>query len=310
MQYFIKSFFLLAFLVCSMALSAQKTAVKELIEKKKYKEALQLVNKELAANPDDAELNFYKWEAGRSGGLEFKECFKYLNRAIALDGTYSEAYCDRGVSYLKMLRFDDAKDDIDAALKYARTDSLKRQALLVLASYYSDTRHHKEAVETNLKVLEYDSLNVPALNNLAMGYQDLGEMEKALSVLYRIEKLDPKAHYVVINIGFVLSKLDQYEKAIEYFNKAEKMDKDALVYSNRAYAKYKLKDYSGAMVDINKSIKLFPSNSYAYRVRGLIYLDQKNTDKACDDFAAALGLKYTEMYDDDVKQMRDKYCIK
>lgn len=285
--------------------------VEGLVEKKKYKEATAYAEKLLSQNPTNPQYNYLMWLARPREKGSAKEYFPYISKAITLDSTYSEAYTQRGSFYLDILRFDDARDDIELALHFAKTDSSLRTARLAMGSYYHYTRQHQKGIDMNLLVLQTDSNNIHALNNLALGYQDLNQLNKALDILYRIERIDPGAIYAVVNIGFVLNKTKDYAKAIEYFNKAEKLKKDEpLVYSNRAEAKYNLKDYSGAMADINKSIKLFPTNSYAYRVRAKIYLAQKNTDKACDDLNTALALKYTEQYDDDVKQMRDKYCVK
>lgn len=268
------------------------------------------MNKEIAQSPQNAELyllqsRVYYYEENKT-----KEVFSYLNKAIDKNGTYSEAYCDRGNLYTNMLMFQDAKDDIDAALKYATTDSTVKQAKIALAAYYAITRNNEQAIEVFNDVLATDSLNFGVLNNLAMVYQDMKDYDKSLEILYKLEKLKPDEIFVPVNIGFVLSHLEKYQEALVYFNKAEKIQKDALVYSNRAYVKHKLDDNKGALVDINKSIKLYPSNSYAYRVRALIYLATKNTDAACQDLYTALSYKYTEMYGNDVKELRDKHCIK
>jgi regulator of sirC expression with transglutaminase-like and TPR domain len=48
------------------------------------------------------------------------------------------------------------------------------------------------------------------------------------------------------------------------------------------YAKYKMNDLKNALKDIQRSIALDPSDSYAYRNRALVYLAMKQTDKACE----------------------------
>jgi tetratricopeptide (TPR) repeat protein len=294
-----------------LALIAQKDTFRKLVDDKKYKEAYQLADKELKKQPEDAEWNYMKWKASLLAGMDVKANFPLINKAIELNPSYSEAYCERGLFFLNILRFDDAKEDFEAAIKFANTDSLKNSALLGLGSYYSSTRQHEKAVAVYLSVLKQDSLNPGALNNLAMGYQDLGKFKEALEILYKIEKLNPDVIYAVVNIGFVLTKLEDYATAVTYFNKAEKISKEEpLIYSNRAFAKYKLKDYSGALTDINKSIKMFETNSYAYMVRARIYLDKGEKEKACADLYTSLQYKYTEMYGDDVKELRDKHCIK
>lgn len=294
----------------SLFTSAQKENIRKLIDQDKYKEANQLLSKELVKTPDDAELNFLKWKAAYYGGESAKENFPYLNKAIEFNPKYSEAFIARGLFFIRLLRFEDGREDIENALKYADIDTIKRDALMAMGSYYMSTRQHEKSMQMNLKVLETDSVYIPALNNLALNYQDLGKNEEALVVLYKIEKLDPKANYITINIGFVLNNLKRYKEAIEYFDKAEKVKKEALVYSNRAFAKYNLQQYAGALTDINQSIKMFSSNSYAYMVRAKIYLDKGDKEKACADLNTSLFYKYTEMYGDDVKELRDKNCIK
>ncbi len=62
------------------------------------------------------------------------------------------------------------------------------------------------------------------------------------------------------------------------------------------------------MEDVNKSIKLFPENSYAYRNRALIYLNLKETQKACTDIETALKLGYREKYDSDLDLIQSQNC--
>lgn len=305
---------LVLFIVCcvlSLQLFSQHNEIEKLLREKKYRDAYLLADKELLETPNNPKLNLLKWRASYWGNIDLLNNFKFLNKAIDLDTVYSEAYRERGGFLLNLLRFEAAKDDIDAALKYADTDSAVMEAKMLLASYYQYVRNYELSIKISLEVLQYDSLNLMTLNNLALGYQDIGQFEKALEVLYKIEKINPNVVYAVINIGYVLSKMEQYEKAVTYFDKAEKINKnEPLVYSNRAFSKYKLTQYSEAMKDINKSIKLFPSNSYAYCIRAQIHMAAGNTDKACEDLRQALAYKYTEVYGDEAKNLRDKYCIR
>jgi tetratricopeptide (TPR) repeat protein len=111
------------------------------------------------------------------------------------------------------------------------------------------------------------------------------------------------------NIGFKYQEMGQYDKAIEYFNKVLEMSPDEpLGYSNRSYCRLKTGDIKGAKSDIEKSLKLYPGNSYAYRIRALIYLEEGKTDKACEDFRTALNKGFTEMYGDEVLQLLKKHC--
>ena len=59
---------------------------------------------------------------------------------------------------------------------------------------------------------------------------------------------------------------------------------------------------------MEKSIKLYPSNSYAYRNLGLIYLEMGENEKACEAFEKALLLRFTESYGPEVMELKKKNC--
>jgi tetratricopeptide (TPR) repeat protein len=71
---------------------------------------------------------------------------------------------------------------------------------------------------------------------------------------------------------------------------------------------YKLGRTKEALTDVNKSLKLDEANSYAYKNRALIYLEMKDTGKACEDLNKALELGFTEQYGNEVKELKIKHC--
>jgi Flp pilus assembly protein TadD len=103
--------------------------------------------------------------------------------------------------------------------------------------------------------------------------------------------------------------MDSLGLAIKYFNKALSLEpNEALVYSNRGYAFYKMHDYSRALSDINKSISLYPTNSYAYRNLALVYIAINNLHGACNALSYAAGYGFTSRYGSEVNELLDKYC--
>lgn len=85
---------------------------------------------------------------------------------------------------------------------------------------------------------------------------------------------------------------------------------EPLSYNNRAYNKYKLGDLKGALADVEKSIRLYPTNSYAFRNRALIYIAMKKNANACQDINKALELGFTTMYGDQVEKLKEEHCVK
>ena len=62
----------------------------------------------------------------------------------------------------------------------------------------------------------------------------------------------------------------------------------AEAYYNRGNAKLQLKDYDGALADVNHAIKLKESDEEGYLVRANIKIAQKNYEGAIDDYNSVL----------------------
>lgn len=79
-------------------------------------------------------------------------------------------------------------------------------------------------------------------------------------------------------------KID-YEKLVELFTDAIKQYPDKpSQYNNRAVARFKLQDYTGALADLNKALELSPNYPDAHYNSGLVKLKQKNYSGAIEDF--------------------------
>jgi tetratricopeptide (TPR) repeat protein len=81
---------------------------------------------------------------------------------------------------------------------------------------------------------------------------------------------------------------------IEDFTKTIELDpKYAYAYNNRAAAKFKIKDYNGAIEDCNKAIQMDPNYGFAYLNRGNAKEMMRDEAGACEDWkkAAQLGVE-------------------
>jgi tetratricopeptide (TPR) repeat protein len=149
-----------------------------------------------------------------------------------------------------------------------------------------------------------DSLAPGILNNLALVADELGHSEEAFAWMAKYIALDTTEYSGYLNMGFMLATRERYPEALHYYRGAF----DGLFLNNRGYAKLMSGDTEGPLEDIERSIKIVPSNSYAYRNRGLAYHRSGRNDEACTAFETALALGCTKPYGNDVKLAYDAYC--
>ncbi len=94
------------------------------------------------------------------------------------------------------------------------------------------------------------------------------------------------------------SKLGDYTGALKDYSKAIKLNpKDVDAYKNRGYAKFKLNDYTGTVKDCDKSILLNTKYAPAYFIRGLAKDKLKNKKAALSDLSMAGELGYEKAYE-------------
>lgn len=62
------------------------------------------------------------------------------------------------------------------------------------------------------------------------------------------------------------------------------------LFINRAYLKYNLEDYFGAMADFDYAIGLDPENVTARFNRGLLRMEVQDVNKAIEDFTAVISI--------------------
>ncbi|AGY59748.1 tetratricopeptide repeat protein [Gloeobacter kilaueensis] len=84
-------------------------------------------------------------------------------------------------------------------------------------------------------------------------------------------------------------------KAVEEYTEAIKLDPTNYVsYYNRCFARNAIGEQDGALEDCNQALRLNSSCSYAYYIRGIIYIARKNKWAALDDLEHAATLFKSE----------------
>lgn len=310
-----KKFFLLLLLVSFFFQQSNAQKAKQLLEKAKalvkvnktesalliLKEVKKIDSLNYVAITMTAEIYFVqkKWD----------DCYEALSYGIKYYPDSSGLFYFRGGLLYITLNTDAAIADYTATLNLTNDDTLIRRCFLNRGDCYAQKRAFQLAYEDYFKANLIDSNNLDVLNNMATALDELGRSDEAISILNKIITIDSSYIGPYVNLGYQYTKLGKYAEALRYFDKALLINKEEpLALNNRGLTKYYLKDYTGAITDIESSIKIYPSNSYAFKNRALVYLALKQNDKACADLQKALDFAFTQMYGNEVLELKKANC--
>jgi len=128
-----------------------------------------------------------------------------------------------------------------------------------------------DAIEQYRDAIRVDSNFGLAYSNLGFALNRTGQFSEAIEVLTKAAELTSEdVHlYKIFDLrGFSQLSLKNYEEAISDFTEALSFNsRDPRVYVHRAQARAELGDYTKALQDVEKALKLDPDNHNAIRLR-------------------------------------------
>jgi tetratricopeptide (TPR) repeat protein len=101
----------------------------------------------------------------------------------------------------------------------------------------------------------------------------------------------------------------EHARAVKDYDRAIKLNPNySYAFNNRGWSLYKLGDTEKAVKDITLALRKKAANPYAYRNMGVIKLDQGDVQGGCTDLNIALGLGFTELFGNEVKDLVAQRC--
>jgi tetratricopeptide (TPR) repeat protein len=187
-------------------------------------------------------------------------------------------------------------------------DTIRRGFLHEKGFIFEHLSEPDSALNCYLEVLNSSPNFTPSINGAASIYGEFGQYDKAYLLFAKIRNKDQNDILPLSNIIYFKGLEGNYNDAIIYADTAMVIAKDsiviALVLNNRGYAKLKIGKLTEALEDINKSLNYLPNNSYAYRNKALIYIENEELDDACLALQKAKDLGAVNM----TKELIDNYC--
>ena len=155
-------------------------------------------------------------EANRE--LPSEKALEYLNRSIAIDSSYTEAWYQLGRYYLQQKVYTKARELFQTAITVNPFHS-KSHSRLGMVYYYLDYPElAKKSYQTAL-VLNPDDFNTH-YNYGELLYGMLGDTVEALKEFKRAIELNPKLFEAAFKIGLICMSNNMNKEAIGYFEQA------------------------------------------------------------------------------------------
>ena len=276
-------------------------------KEKNYAEAEKFLNKAITANKDSAK--YYVLRGKTEFVLrKYKEAFRDYCTAIELDKGNVEAYMLRADFLLNVNKPYESIKDANMAIMLTNVDTVKRDGYLNNGMARLQVRDFEGAFKDLMKAYSFDSLDPSIFNEMGHVFMEQGDSTKAIYYANLSYKLDTSSVIPLANIAFIRSSAGNYKDAMPYFDMVIKKKPEAYYFNNRGYAKMKLGDLKGALDDVDRSLKMDPTNSYAYRNRALVYIGMKKMKKVCADLNKAKELGFKQQYGNEVDELLEKYC--
>ena len=248
----------------------------------------------------------------------YTEAIENLDRAIQIDPTYAAAYNNRGIVNMELKKYNEALDDFNRAIKNNPLDP----AFLINRALVNERLDLLEkAVEDYSKAIEIDPFTADIYMKRGILYDQLKKYKEAVDDFDMALKFTPDNADLYYYRGLAkLSSEEFYDGHRDFFKAAEMghfksknliaevffdnyPDDEELAMNIRCSMKMYLKDYEGAVKDLDRLIKISPKNGKYYLNRGLAKIHLEDKKNGCKDIKKAMDYK-----EFDANEEYSRYC--
>ena len=225
------------------------------------------------------------------------EQMDYLDKAIALQPDFAEAYVNRANAKMRLGRHEEAVADCDRAI--ALQPNLV-EAYLNRGSANGRMGGHEEAVADCDRAIALQPNLAEAYSNRGSAKDHLGRHEEAVADCDKAIALQPNLAEAYLNRGSAKDHLGRHEEAVADYGKAIALQPNfASAYFDRGNAKVKLGRHEEAVADFDKAVALQPNFAVAYFNRASANRELGRHEEAAADLSKSIEL------DSDLNDLQD-----
>jgi len=248
-----------------------------LIRQTRYDDAIELLTRAIAANPNDSRAYCDRAYA-RIGLRDFNDAQSDCHTAIQIDGNNASAYSVLGNINWVTGKNDDARADFDEALHLAPTNS----ELWYNRGLFYLHKDSGKAIVDFTQALRLNPRYADAWYNRGNAYLDEHQYVSAISDFTAAIEFKPNYGNLYHQRAFAWQCTQNYGKAVADYTSAIVLKPQSPVeYFSRGSAYGEAHDFQHAVEDYTTAIQIDPKNPGYYHQRGLCYQqlgDQAHAD--------------------------------
>jgi tetratricopeptide (TPR) repeat protein len=257
---------LAALVACALLLSACPSGGIQLEDEKRKN-----INGEVLPRTGRTEArgHFVKGNQLASEG-RFKAAVRRYDKAIAKDPKFRDAYVNRGIAHMEIVRFDKALIDFAEALEIGPDDSL---LYYNLGNAYAMHAQWEMAIKCYEKALELDDKDQGARNNLGNAFASANRVDDAIRTFEEFSRRDPDNSVGYNNLGVAYEIAGRQEDAIGAYRRAIQVDAEhPNAYMNLGKLQRQRGEACNAMATLSKFVKLVkdPDDIYRLKMEGML----------------------------------------
>ncbi len=224
--------------------------------------------------------NYFKRGKEEWGKLYFSDAKTFIEKAIALDSTYAEAYFILASINNHLGNTEGMKTAIEKAKTYSGITT-EKVGLLIEGFYVAQIEKDQEKVFSIYKQLAKKYPKDKEIHYwLGRIYKSKKFYSKAIKELNKASELDPEYSFPIMSLGYTFSEIGDYDKAIEYFKQYATLSPgDANPFASMAELYFKMGRLDDAMDKFKEALEVNPDFNTEWAI-GYIHALKENYTEA------------------------------
>jgi len=239
----------------------------------------------------DISADYYKAAVKLQDSLRYKDAIKMYEKAAKKRNGFAEAYNNIAFCYLELKDYANARKNLELSIKF-KPDNFNGIKYLGRACYLN--KNYAEAKKYYDDAIKLDPVD-PELLCFVAELRAFGQDDKGALELYNQVLLE-KENYALAYLyrGLLKYKMKQYSYAIKDIEMGLMLYKylhiEDEVYANLAQAKFETDDFKGAIKVFDTLVKRDPKNEFALTYRGAAKIEVNDFSGAIGDLEEAIKL--------------------